>query len=167
MLTIKSTVAGLTNGVSAAVSLARHPLSTAANAAGLVKGTAAASIGLVRGRSVEQTPRTDVPSEVATPAAPVESPAQESAPREPQVVPKPVPTIEELPEPIVIHAEDSTGESFHTEPKAASRDSEHGGAPGDREEASGYVEEIPESLDGLEEDAEVVWTSESADAPRG
>ena len=35
------------------------------------------------------------------------------------------------------------GEVFHTEPKASSRDSEHGGQAGDREEADGYVEEIP------------------------
>ncbi len=67
----------------------------------------------------------------------------EDAPREPEVVPKPVPAIDELPEPVVIEADDAPGEAFHTEPKAASRDSEHGGLPGDREEAEGYVEEIP------------------------
>ena len=43
----------------------------------------------------------------------------------------------------MIEAEPVPGEAFHTEPKAASRDSAHGGPAGDREEAEGYVEEIP------------------------
>ena len=64
------------------------------------------------------------------------------------MVPKPVPAIDELPEPVVIEADDAPGEAFHTEPKAASRDSEHGGLPGDREEAEGYVEEIPSEIAG-------------------
>ena len=37
---------------------------------------------------------------------------------------------------------DGSGEAFHNEPKAASRESAHGGAAGDREEIAGYVEEI-------------------------
>jgi hypothetical protein len=42
----------------------------------------------------------------------------------------------------VIEAEPSVDEAFHTEPKAASRDSAHGGRAGDREEINGYVDEI-------------------------
>jgi len=54
------------------------------------------------------------------------------------------PRPEDLPEPIVIEADDDgPGESFHTEPKAANRDSARGGTPGDHEEIEGYVEEIP------------------------
>jgi hypothetical protein len=50
----------------------------------------------------------------------------------------------DLPEPIVITADDEpAGEEFHTEPKASSRVSAHEGLPGDREEADGYAEEIP------------------------
>jgi hypothetical protein len=83
-------------------------------------------------------------------------------PREPEVVPKPVPEIDELPEPVVIEADDAPGESFHTEPKAASRDSEHGGPPGDREEAEGYVEEIPSEITGETAEDPIVWTSEAS-----
>ena len=53
------------------------------------------------------------------------------------------------------------GRGFHTEPKAASRDSEHGGLPGDREEAEGYVEEIPAEIAGESADDTLVWTSEA------
>jgi hypothetical protein len=80
------------------------------------------------------------------------------------VVPKPVPDIDELPEPIVVEADDTPGEAFHTEPKAASRDSEHGGSPGDREEATGYVEEIPSEIAGGPSEDTLVWSSESTDA---
>jgi hypothetical protein len=55
------------------------------------------------------------------------------------------PAPEDLPEPIVIEAEPTEpAEPFHTEPKAATRESARGGT-GDREENSGYVEEIPTS----------------------
>ena len=77
------------------------------------------------------------------------------------MVPKPVPEIDELPEPIVITAEDEPGEEFHTEPKAASRDSEHGGTPGDREEVEGYAEEAELVVDPVAEEPQTVWTSES------
>ena len=58
-------------------------------------------------------------------------------------------------------------EAIHTEPKAATRDSEHGGLPGDREEAEGYAEEIAVVNSGdiaseVGEDT-VVWTSESTE----
>jgi hypothetical protein len=54
------------------------------------------------------------------------------------------PAPEDLPEPIVIVADDEAGtpgEAFQNEPKAATRQSARGGT-GDREENSGYVEEI-------------------------
>lgn len=150
-----------------AFSLARHPVSTASLAVGLAKGTAQSGLALVRsvvtGDVATATPSSDVgaesvpqaPEQVAPEeqAAPVEQAAPsaredanpaapEDGPREPQVVLKPVPEIDELPEPIVIVAEDEPAEAFHTEPKAASRESEHGGPAGDREEAEGYVEEV-------------------------
>ena len=142
-MTIKRTVAGLTHGVSAAVSLARHPLSTAANAAGLVKGTVQTAHGLVKGRTAEETREAEADS--AVPEAPVEDsvevPVEETVEsHEPQVVLKPVPTIDELPEPIVIYADDAADES----------------AP---------VEE-PSVSESDEPEAEVVWTSESTEEPQ-
>ncbi len=184
-MTLKNTVGTLAQGaVSTAVSVVRHPISTASMAAGLVKGTAEASVDLVRGvvRGQEQLPgqvqdkvqdqvedKVEVPTQredtVVEPegAAPTVT-GTSTAPREPEVVPKPVPEIDELPEPIVIEADDTPGEAFHTEPKAASRDSEHGGSPGDREEAEGYVEEIPSEITGQPDEDPVVWTSESSGA---
>ena len=191
-MSLKNTVGTLAQGaVTTAVSVVRHPISTASMAAGLVKGTAGASVDLVRGvvsgpgrvedrvqdkvedhleGKVEgkvdgkvdvpaQRDRADARHEAAAQSAPAEI---VDAPREPQVVPKPVPEIDELPEPIVIEADDSPGEAFHTEPKAASRDSEHGGSPGDREEAEGYVEEIPSEVTGAPSDDTLVWSSETA-----
>ena len=188
-MTLRTTVGTLAQGaVSSAVSAVRHPISTASMAAGLVKGTAEASVDLVRGVVRGQGPvdekvadrvddRVEKPVEVPTQRedtaaeAEVAQPAATETvdlPREPEVVPKPVPEIDELPEPVVIEADDAPGEAFHTEPKAASRDSEHGGLPGDREEAEGYVEEIPSEMTGEitgeADDETLVWTSESSTA---
>ena len=185
-MTLRNTVGTLAHGaVTTAVSVVRHPISTASMAAGLVKGTAGASVDLARavvrgpGRVEDRVEekvedhlegKVDVPSQRdgsdAGPEATAQSAPSEvvDAPREPQVVPKPVPEIDELPEPIVIEADDSPGEAFHTEPKAASRDSEHGGSPGDREEAEGYVEEIPSDVTGAPNEDTLVWSSESTDA---
>ncbi|MEO5651552.1 MAG: hypothetical protein ABIN79_10190 [Marmoricola sp.] len=133
--------------MSTAVTLARHPLNTAANAAGLVKGTAQASLELLRGRSAEQPPNAETSETSETSESEVggdepgsaafEESVEQPGPREPQVVLKPVPTIDELPEPIVIEAD------------AAATD---------------HVEETPVALDAVEPEAEVVWTSESTGA---
>lgn len=144
---INSTLAGLTNGVSAAVALARHPLNTAASAAGLVRGTAQASLELLRGRSAEQPPSAETSETSETSesevhgdepgSAAVEESVEQTGPPEPRVVLKPVPTIDELPEPIVIEAD------------AAATD---------------HVEETPGALEAGEAETEVVWTSESTGA---
>ena len=153
--------------VSSAVSAARHPIGSTALAAGFVMGTAGAGIDLLR-RTItgaSPTPR----SETAPEDAPVESlvrevavPAQTSPERDlpgPDTVAAEVRTADDLPEAIVIEAEPEgeAGEAFHTEPKAASRAFAHGGPAGDREEAAGYVEEIPEQVG----DDIPVWTSET------
>jgi hypothetical protein len=152
------------DAVTAAGSAARHPFGTAARAAGLVKGTVkgAAGSGLVRDlihrpAAPASTPSTGGPStgdtappaeQAPTPAsAPTPAPAKDPRRTGPQIVPKPVPTYDELPEPVVITAEDPTPDPVHTEPKAASRGSAHGGGAGDREEAADYVEEIEDGLD--------------------
>jgi hypothetical protein len=145
--------------VRTAASAARHPISTASLATGLVKGTAEAGVRFVRGATVGESPQSTVTDPV--PGTVSEPEASVDAPPEPQVVPKPVPEIDELPEPIVITAEDEPGEEFHTEPKAASRDSEHGGTPGDREEVEGYAEEAEPVVDPTAEEPQTVWTSES------
>jgi hypothetical protein len=160
--------------VSTAVSVAKHPIETTALAAGFVKGAAGAGIGLLRSTISGQspTPASD-PTSDAAPAEPLDDETVVPEPQArlkavperdlpgPDVVAAAVPTADELPEPVVIEAEpavtpDDIGEAFHTEPKAASRDSEHGGLAGDREEAGGYVDEIPDPV----EDAPV-WTSET------
>jgi hypothetical protein len=189
-MSLKNTVGTLAQGaVTTAVSVVRHPLSTASMAAGLVKGTAGVSVDLARAvvrgpgqvedrvqEKVEDHLEGNVEGQVDVPtqrdgadggqdAAAQSAPSEVlDVPREPEVVPKPVPEIDELPEPVVIEADDSPGEAFHTEPKAASRDSEHGGSPGDREEATGYVEEIPSDIADAPSEDTLVWSSET-DAP--
>jgi hypothetical protein len=185
-MTVKDKVGTLARtGVNTAVSVVRHPIGSASMAVGFAKGAAEVSADLVKstisGRFPAGPHEASAPDEAgladSTATDPVQEPsAQEptlqeprvhepavqdaDGPAEPQVVPKPVPEIDELPEPEVIWANDDLGEAVHTEPKAASRDSEHGGPAGDREEADGYVEEIP--LDGEADDSEtLVWTSES------
>ena len=172
-MTVKDKVGTLARtGVDTAVSVVRHPIGSAFMAAGLAKGAAEASVHLVRGTIAGRFPvepaadvepdKAAVEDAIAPEPILTEPTVQEPAagPPEPQVVPKPVPEIDELPEPDVIWADDDLGEPVHTEPKAASRDSEHGGPAGDREEADGYAEENP--LAAGEGDSEtLVWTSES------
>jgi hypothetical protein len=167
MMTVRKTVGAVGTlaheAVTTAVSLARHPISSTALAAGLVKGAAGAGVGLVRHTisGTSHTPESETaPSEA--PATPSASEAEATGPEEETPAPEPVqqrverdlpgpdlahfepPRPEDLPEPIVIEAaDDEPGESFHTEPKAANRDSARGGTPGDHEEIEGYVEEIP------------------------
>ncbi len=153
-MTVKSLVGTLTHS---AVSVARHPVGTTARAVGVVKGVAEAGIGLVRGAgSVSEAPpaapeheeavqeaaeraegRPEVPPEPELPEQRAEEPAgpplREPLPAAPQRTP------EEMATPPV--------EQFATEPKAASRDSAHGGQPGDREEIDGYVEEARPDTD--------------------
>lgn len=169
-MSITKTIGTLAHGaVSTAVSAARLPLSTASMAAGLVKGTAESGLGLVRdvvgaGASAVPTQRQDSQQrEETSRAGAASTEVTQDGPAEPQVVPKPVPDFDDLPEPIVIQGEGEPGEAFHTEPKAASRDSEHGGPAGDREEVEGYVEEIPEDLAPTTTEESPVWTSESSD----
>ena len=93
-------------------------------------------------------------------ATPVETPAEPEAPEDPRdELPGPdlaqfePPRPDDLPEPIVIEADDhptpgdgESGEPFHHEPKVASRDVEHGDGGTDFEEAEGFADEIPADL---------------------
>ncbi len=167
--------AGVVSTTSRAV---RHPVCTAARAAGMVKGATGAGVDLVRGRfrDTGSAPdaegpgtagaQTTVPSQRSgaaptPPAAPATTERVRDLPG-PDVVGREVPDPADLPEPLTIEVGDETGEAFHTEPKASSRDSEHGGQAGDREEAEGYLEEIPDEEDDL-----VVYTSESSTGETG
>jgi hypothetical protein len=165
-MTVRKTVGSLGSltlgAASTAVNLARHPIGSASMAVGLTKGVAVAGIDLLRG-GVEQPSAEDT----AAPSTPtlVEEPQRDRvADSEPEVVesvedprdalPGPdlakfePPTPDELPEPIVIVADDAaylngeSGESFHNEPKATSRDAEHGAGPEDLAETDDYVEDV-------------------------
>ena len=166
-MTVKNMVGTLARtGVSTAVSVVRHPIGSAALAVGLVKGAAEVGVEVVRvavgGQS--SAPEREVGEPVESATRPVSDPAPQPV-EEPRAadprdhIPGPdlaafaPPRPEDLPEPIVIEAEpEAPGEAFHNEPKAASRDSAHGGPAGDREEIEGYVEEIV--LDDLDLDPE-------------
>ncbi len=152
--------------VSTAVSILRHPIGSAAHAAGLVRGTAEAASQFVRGFSrrdaaapadevlipSQRGPSLDEVRHVDAGSDSVTGTAVDAGIPKPQVVPKPVLSIDELPEPIVIEADDTPGEAFHTEPKAATRASEHGAS-------AGADEELEDTYDA--EGDQVVWTSES------
>jgi hypothetical protein len=167
-VTVLKTVGTLAQGaVSTAVSVAKHPIGSAALAAGLVKGVAEAGVGLVRGPHTGETSQerpapeqASVPEQAAVPeeAAPAEKPEPVAAdPRDelpgPDLAHFEPPRPEDLPEPIVIEADDhptsgngESGEPFHHEPKVASRDVEHGDGGSDFEQAEGFVDEIPTEL---------------------
>jgi hypothetical protein len=149
------TVGTLAQGaVSTAVSVARHPISSASLAAGFAKGVAEAGIDLVRGGAPEAStaapPAPEADEKTSTEESTFDTSETSDSPTDPRDdLPGPdlahfdPPQPGDLPEPVVIEAEPVLDEAFHTEPKAASRDSAHGGSAWDREEAEGYVEEIP------------------------
>lgn len=127
----------LGRAASGAVHVIRHPISSAAYAAGIARGLAGAVIHgvTVTGHDRDAGPRS-VPAQ--------RSGTDETFPREPQRVPKPVPEPGDLPEPIVIEGTDEEpGEAFATEPKAVTRESAHGG-PSDDAEVDAWDEEAAE-----------------------
>ena len=179
-MTVKNLVGTLTRtGVSTAVSVVRHPIGTASWAAGLVKGTAEVGVHIVRTvitgelpaptgditdqkaaeTAAERAPRsaTEPATEPATGPATGGGGTVAADPRDeipgPDLAAFEPPAPEDLPEPIVIEAEPAhgPGESFHNEPKAATRESAHGGVA-DPEEIAGYVDEIAEDDFDLETD---------------
>lgn len=105
----------------------RHPISSAAYAAGIARGLAGAAVHGVRahGEAHDSTAGTVPTQRRSESAAP-------SGPPEPQRVPKPVPPPTAAEDITVIEAE-PPHESFATEPKAVSRESAHGGRATDAE----------------------------------
>jgi hypothetical protein len=139
------TVETLARGaVGTAAHVARHPLGAAANVAGFAKGVVGSGVGLAHGdgasTSVPETSEQSAPEATSSqPSAPAvaDEPAASPAPPEkkipgPDIVLAGVPDPGDLPEPIVIYADDEpapgTGEAFQTEPKAGSRTSRVGGS---------------------------------------
>jgi hypothetical protein len=99
----------------------RHPIATAAYAAGLARGLASAAV-----HGVTVTGHDPGAGQVPT------QPTAKAGVPEPQRVPPPMPEPTARHDQIVIEPE-PPGESFATEPKAVSRDSEHGGHASDAE----------------------------------
>jgi hypothetical protein len=164
-----TTVGTLAHGaVSTAVGVVKHPIGTASMAVGLAKGVAGAGLDLVRGghADVEQDEALSSDAPVSSDArtaseAPVEETRTvEHDPRDdlpgPDLAHFEPPAPEDLPEPIVIEADDAptngeSGEAFHHEPKVASREVAHGEPGTDFEQAEGFADEIPDEIsDDLE-----------------
>jgi hypothetical protein len=122
---------------STAVHALRHPVSSAAYATGLARGLAGAVFhGATERLHDHQTGPAPIPTQRTTSAQP------SSGVPEPQRVPKPVPAPEDLAEPVVIEPrDDDPGESFATEPKATSRQSEHGGRRASDAEIDAWIDE--------------------------
>ncbi len=144
-----------------AVNVARHPIGSASLAVGFAKGLAEAGVGLVRGVQTGETPHArPAPEQASVPAQAAPATTPEPVAEDPRDdLPGPdlahfePPRPEDLPEPIVIEADDhptpgngESGEPFHHEPKVASRDVEHGDGGTDFEQAEGFVDEIPADL---------------------
>jgi hypothetical protein len=121
----------LERAASTAVQAVRHPISSAAYAAGIARGLAGAAVHgvLVHGRDEGAASGPPVPPRTGPAAA--DSSTSTGIP-EPQRVPKPVPPPTATDDTIVIEPEPEH-ESFATEPKAVSRDSAHGGPATDAE----------------------------------
>ena len=145
-MSVRTTAQSLArDAVTTTVSAVRHPVGSLALAAGLVRGSVRAARDLFRGD--QQHPATQPSSRVAD-----QVPDQLPEPVVLEAVPEQRAADEPLPE---------TGESFHTEPTASTRDSAHGETGGDLEDAAGYVDEIPDPAE------EAVWTSETPVADDG
>jgi len=126
----------LERAASTAAHAVRHPISSAAYAAGIARGLAGAAIHGARDHVAHDTTERPVPAQRA-PEAASSAPA---APPKPQRVPKPVPPPEAFDDMVVIEPE-PPHESFATEPKAVSRESEHGGGRATDQEIDAWIDE--------------------------
>ena len=142
----------LERAASTAAHTVRHPISSAAYAAGIARGLAGAAIhgvGELRGtsssdRSVPE-PRQSEPRQSETVARTTATPG----PRKPERVPKPVPPPV-APEDVTVIEPGPPHESFATEPKASSRNSARGG-PGHDAELDDWAAEVADEPDiGIE-----------------
>jgi hypothetical protein len=153
MSLIKSVEHLARGAVGTALGAARHPIGTTAQVVGFAKGVASSGIGLVRGNGVPEQ-RASAAEAEATTVPEAAAPRPEPDIPGPDIVLKAVPTADELPEPVVIYADDDpapeTGEAFQTEPKPTTRADSTGGAAGDRFEAEDEADEALEDLEDLD-----------------
>jgi hypothetical protein len=121
----------------------RHPISSAAYAAGIARGLAGAAIHGVGGLRGSSSSDRSVPE----PRQPQTAPHTTATPgpRKPERVPKPVPPPDAFDDMVVIEPE-SAPESFATEPKAVSRESARGG-PSNDAELDGWAAEVADEPD--------------------
>ena len=139
---------------STAVHSMRHPVSSAAYAAGIARGigglAGAALHGALEKTGHADSSSADVPTQRTAPAEQRDeaaTPAAPEGPREPQVVPKPVPDPEDFDTVVIVAEDDEPGEAFATEPKAVSRESAHGGSAATDAEIDAWIDEAMEGLD--------------------
>lgn len=128
----------LERAASTAAHAVRHPISSAAYAAGIARGLAGAAIHGARDHGDRDAAQRPVPA----PRVSESAAAATSVPPKPQRVPKPVPPPEAFDDMTVIEPE-APHESFATEPKAVSRESEHGAGAGRAtdEEIDAWIDE--------------------------
>ena len=148
---------------STAVHTVRHPVSSAAYAAGLARGLAGAALHgtLIKGHDPEAgTVPTQRAHESTGPAA-AHAP-EETGPREPQVVPKPLPDPEDFDTVVIVAEDDEPGEAFATEPKAVSRESAHGGSAATDAEIDAWIDDAMAEGEGVGIETPVGTTGVSA-----
>jgi hypothetical protein len=121
----------------------RHPISSAAYAAGIARGLAGAAIHVVGGHRSTSSPDQSVPA--PSPSETVGRTTATRGPRKPERVPKPVPPPV-APEDVTVIEPTPPHESFATEPKASSRNSAHGG-PGSDAELDDWAAEVTDEPD--------------------
>jgi hypothetical protein len=153
---------------SSAVHAVRHPVSSAAYAAGVARGVVGVVLhGVTAAGHDRDAGAPSVPErrDRATTPGPAVSDATTAGPPEPQRVMKPVPEPGDLPEPIVIEPKDEEpGEAFATEPKAVSRDSAHGGSDVADADVDAWEDEARDGLDhGADVDIETPVGTTGAD----
>jgi hypothetical protein len=126
------------------MSLIKSAVTTTAQAVGFAKGLAESGIDVVRRRGAAPEPEAAAPQPSVEPTR-----APEPDLPGPDIVLAAVPDPDELPEPIVIEADDhpgANGEAFQTEPKATTRADSVGGFQGDEFEAEDEADEALEEL---------------------
>jgi len=154
---------------STAVHSMRHPVSSAAYAAGIARGigglAGAALHGALEKTGHADSSSADVPTQRTAPAEQRDeaaTPAAPEGPREPQVVPKPVPDPEDFDTVVIVAEDEEPGEAFATEPKAVSRESAHGGSAATDAEIDAWIDEAMAEGDDVGIETPVGTTGVSA-----
>jgi len=149
---------------STAVHTVRHPVSSAAYAAGIARGLAGAALHgtLIKGHDSEAGTVPTQRADESTGSAVDHRAPEETGPREPQVVPKPVPDPEDFDTVVIVAEDDEPGEAFATEPKAVSRESAHGGSAATDAEIDAWIDDAMAGGDDVGIETPVGTTGVSA-----